>query len=74
MLMLYVNIKTTNLFNATDALYPEEQLCLLFRPILVVHAISLVCHRVALRVCARVTDVIVVHPLIALCWVATGTL
>lgn len=65
-LMLDVDIQSSDLLDTTDALDPEQQLGLLLRLVLIGHALGLVSQDITFRVDPGVADVIVIHPLIAL--------
>ena len=65
-LMLDVDIQSSDLLNTADALDPEQQLGLLLRLVLISHTLGLVSQDITFRVDPGVADVIVIHPLIAL--------
>ena len=64
-LVLNVDVESSDLLYTTDALDPEQQLGLLLRLVLFGHALGLVSKDITFRVDPRVADVIVIHPLIA---------
>ena len=65
-LMLDVDIESSDLLNTADALDPEQQLGLLLRLVLFGHALGLVSQDITFRVDPGVAYIIVIHPLITL--------